>query len=231
MAKLSVDQALLKAVSYTKRGKIKEAQQLYRAILHAFPENKRAQQGFASLNKSNQSFKMQGPPQEKLNQLANLYQQGQLEAVIKQATQLIEQYPKAFIVWNIIGAANKGLGRLADASIALSKATELNPNYADGFNNLGILLQDQGRIDDAITSYAKALAIKPDYVEALNNMGVALHGQGKLGDAIKTYTKILVIKPDYAEAHYNMGAAFKDQGEPGRALEAYNKAVAIKPDY
>ena len=98
MAKLSVDQALLKAVSYTKKGKIKEAQQLYRAILHAFPENKRAQQGFASLNKSNQSFKMQGPPQEKLNQLANLYQQGQLEAVIKQATQLIEQYPKAFIV-------------------------------------------------------------------------------------------------------------------------------------
>ena len=128
---------------------------------------------------------MQGPPQEKLNQLANLYQQGQLEAVIKQATQLIKQYPKAFIVWNIIGAANKGLGRLADASIALSKATELNPNYADGFNNLGILLQDQGRVDDAIASYAKALAIKPDYAEALNNMGVALHEQGKLGDAIK----------------------------------------------
>ncbi|MDC0458539.1 tetratricopeptide repeat protein [Alphaproteobacteria bacterium] len=231
MAKLSVDQSLLKAVSYTKKGKIEEAQQLYRAILHAFPENKRAQQGFAALNKSNQSLKMQSPPQEKLNQLANLYQQGQLEEVIKQASQLIEQYPKAFIVWNIIGAANKGLGRLADASIALSKATELNPNYADGFNNLGILLQDQGRVDDAIASYAKALAIKPDYVEALNNMGVALHEQGKLGDAIKTYTKILAIKPDYAEAHYNMGTAFKDQGEPCGAVEAYKKALAIKPDY
>ena len=231
MAKLSVDQALRQAVSYTKKGKIEEAQQLYRAILHAFPENKRAQQGFAALNKSNQSFKSQGPPQEKLNQLANLYKQGQLEAVIKQATQLIKQYPKAFIVWNIIGAANKGLGRLADASIALSKATELNPNYADGFNNLGILLQGQGRVGDAIASFAKAVAIKPDYAEALNNMGVALHEQGKLDDAIKTYRKAIAIKPDYAEAHYNMGSTLKDQGELAKAIEAYKKAIAIKPDY
>jgi tetratricopeptide (TPR) repeat protein len=231
MAKLSVDQALRQAVSYTKKGKIEEAQQLYRAILHAFPENKRAQQGFAALNKSNQSFKSQGPPQEKLNQLANLYKQGQLEAVIKQATQLIKQYPKAFIVWNIIGAANKGLGRLADASIALSKATELNPNYADGFNNLGILLQGQGRVGDAIASFAKAVAIKPDYAEALNNMGVALHEQGRLDDAIKTYRKAIAIKPDYAEAHYNMGSTLKDQGELAKAIEAYKKAIAIKPDY
>ncbi|MDA7719833.1 tetratricopeptide repeat protein [Alphaproteobacteria bacterium] len=231
MAKLSVDQALLKAMSYNKKGKIEEAKQIYRDILRAFPENKRAQQGFAALNKSNQSPKMYGLPSEKFNQLANLYQQGQLEAVIKQGTQLIKQYPKAFIIWNIIGAANKILGQLDDACIAFSKATELNPNYADGFNNLGILLQDQGRFEDAIVSYAKALAIKPDYVEALNNMGVALHEHGKLTDAIRTYKKALAFKSDYAEAHYNMGNAFKDQGELDGAVKAYKKALAIKPDY
>ena len=231
MAKLSVDQALLKAMSYNKKGKIEEAKQIYRDILRAFPENKRAQQGFAALNKSNQSPKMYGLPSEKFNQLANLYQQGQLEAVIKQGTQLIKQYPKAFIIWNIIGAANKILGQLDDACIAFSKATELNPNYADGFNNLGILLQDQGRFEDAIVSYAKALAIKPDYVEVLNNMGVALHEHGKLTDAIRTYKKALAFKSDYAEAHYNMGNAFKDQGELDGAVKAYKKALAIKPDY
>ena len=231
MAKLSVDQALLKAMSYNKKGKIEEAKQIYRDILSAFPENKRAQQGFAALNKFNQSPKMYGLPKEKLNQLANLYKQGQLEAVIKQGTQLIEQYPKAFIIWNIIGAANQSLGQLVDAYTAYSKATELNPNYADGFNNLGILLQNQGRVNDAITYYAKALAIRPDYVEALNNMGVALHEQGKMADAIRTYKKVLAIKPDYAEAYYNMGTAFKDQRELDGAVKAYKKALAIKPDY
>ena len=231
MAKLSVDQALLKAMSYNKKGKIEEAKQIYRDILSAFPENKRAQQGFAALNKFNQSPKMYGLPKEKLNQLANLYKQGRLEAVIKQGTQLIEQYPKAFIIWNIIGAANQSLGQLVDAYTAYSKATELNPNYADGFNNLGILLQNQGRVNDAITYYAKALAIRPDYVEALNNMGVALHEQGKMADAIRTYKKVLAIKPDYAEAYYNMGTAFKDQRELDGAVKAYKKALAIKPDY
>ena len=231
MAKLSVDQALLKAMSYNKKGKIEEAKQIYRDILSAFPENKRAQQGFAALNKFNQSPKVYGLPKEKLNQLANLYKQGQLEAVIKQGTQLIEQYPKAFIIWNIIGAANQSLGQLVDAYTAYSKATELNPNYADGFNNLGILLQNQGRVNDAITYYAKALAIRPDYVEALNNMGVALHEQGKMADAIRTYKKVLAIKPDYAEAYYNMGTAFKDQRELDGAVKAYKKALAIKPDY
>ena len=231
MAKLSVDQALLKAMSYNKKGKIEEAKQIYRDILSAFPENKRAQQGFAALNKFSQSPKMYGLPKEKLNQLANLYKQGQLEAVIKQGTQLIEQYPKAFIIWNIIGAANQSLGQLVDAYTAYSKATELNPNYADGFNNLGILLQNQGRVNDAITYYAKALAIRPDYVEALNNMGVALHEQGKMADAIRTYKKVLAIKPDYAEAYYNMGTAFKDQRELDGAVKAYKKALAIKPDY
>jgi len=231
MAKLSVDQALLKAMSYNKKGKIEEAKQIYRDILSAFPENKRAQQGFAALNKFNQSPKMYGLPKEKLNQLANLYKQGQLEAVIKQGTQLIEQYPKAFIIWNIIGAANQSLGQLVDAYTAYSKATELNPNYADGFNNLGILLQNQGRVNDAITYYAKALAIRPDYVEALNNMGVALHEQGKMADAIRTYKKVLAIKPDYAEAYYNMGTALKDQRELDGAVKAYKKALAIKPDY
>jgi len=231
MAKLSVDQALLKAMSYNKKGKIEEAKQIYRDILSAFPENKRAQQGFAALNKFNQSPKVYGLPKEKLNQLANLYKQGRLEAVIKQGTQLIEQYPKAFIIWNIIGAANQSLGQLVDAYTAYSKATELNPNYADGFNNLGILLQNQGRVNDAITYYAKALAIRPDYVEALNNMGVALHEQGKMADAIRTYKKVLAIKPDYAEAYYNMGTAFKDQRELDGAVKAYKKALAIKPDY
>ena len=36
MAKLSVDQALLKAKSHVKKGKIEEAQKLYQMVLKAF---------------------------------------------------------------------------------------------------------------------------------------------------------------------------------------------------
>jgi tetratricopeptide (TPR) repeat protein len=180
LAKLSVDQALLKAKSYAKKGEIEEAKKLYQAVLQAFPKNKQAQQELVALNKHKQPAATQGPPQDTINQLFNLYNRGQLTAVVEQAQALTEQYPEAFIIWNILGAANKGLGKVQAASEAFRKVTELNPTLDDGFNNLGIALKDQGKLDDAIVSYKKALSLKPDYAEAYYNMGIALTDQGKL---------------------------------------------------
>ena len=97
MAKLSVGQALLKAKSHGKKGEIEEAQKLYQAVLQAFPKNKRAQKGLAVLNKPKQPATTLGSPQEIINQLVNLYNQGQLATVVDQAQALTEQYPEAFI--------------------------------------------------------------------------------------------------------------------------------------
>ena len=85
MAKLSVDQALLKAKSHAKKGEIAEAQKLYQAVLEAFPKNKRAQQGLAASNRLKQAATTQGPPQDAVNQLINLYNQGLMSAVVEQA--------------------------------------------------------------------------------------------------------------------------------------------------
>ena len=226
LAKLSVDQALMKARSHAKKGEVLESQKLYQAVLLAFPKNKRAQEGLAALNKPKQN-----PPQEAVNQLVNLYNQGQLSAVVEQAQTLTEQYPNTFIVWNFLGAAHNGLGRVEQASEAFKKVTELNPNYADGFNNLGATLKDQGKLEEAVEAYKKALSLKPNYTEAYNNMGNALKNLGKLDEAIEAYNKSISLKPNYADCYYNMGVALKDQGKLDKALEAYNKALSLKPDH
>ena len=231
MAKLSVDKAFLKAKSHTKKGEFEEAQKLYQTVLQAFPKNKRAQKGLAALNKPNQLTVTQGPPQDTINQLLNLYNQGELKAAVEQAQALTEQYPDAFIIWNILGGVNNGLGRVQAASEAFKKVTELNPAYADGFNNLGVVLKDQGKLEEALASFTKALAIKPDHVDAYNNMGNALQDQGKLEEAIASYNKALSLKPDYANAYNNMGNALKDQGKLEEAIASYNKALSINPDY
>ena len=231
MAKISVDQVLLKAKSHAKKGEIEEAKKLYQSILEAFPKNVRAQQGLAALSKPKQNDAAQAVPQEIIDRLLALYNRGQLSDVVDQAQALTEQYPEAFFVWNVLGAANRGLGRTDDAASAFKRVTELNPTYADGFNNLAATLKDQGKLDEAIAAYEKALSIKPDYAEAYYNMGVTLKDQGKLDEAIAAYNKALSIKPDYAEAYYNMGNALKDQGKLDEAIAAYEKALSIKPDY
>ncbi len=185
----------------------------------------------AALNKPKQSAARQSPPQDIINRLINLYKHGQLAAVVEQAQAITEQYPEAFVIWNILGAAHKGLGRVQAASEAFKKVIELNPTYADGFNNLGAHLQDQGKLDEAIASYEKALSLKPDHADASNNMGNALKDQGKLAEAIDSYKKALSFKPDHSDAYNNMGNALKDQGKLEEAIEAYKKALSFKSDY
>ena len=112
LAKMSVDQALMKAKSHIKNNEITEAQKLYQTVLLAFPHNKRAQEGLASLNKPNHNNSLKSPSQDAINQLMSLYNQGQLSLVVQQAKDLTEQYPEAFIIWNILGVSAAQIGQL-----------------------------------------------------------------------------------------------------------------------
>ena len=77
LANFSVEQSLMKAKSHAKKGELAEAQKLYETILQNFSNNIRAQQGLATLIKNKQNNVIQSPPQEVMNQLVNLYNQGQ----------------------------------------------------------------------------------------------------------------------------------------------------------
>ena len=231
MAKLSVNQALSKAKSHEKKGEILEAQKLYKVVLDAFPNNKKAKLMLANLDKSFQNGNVKKPPSNIINQLVALYNPGHLSLVIEHCQRFIGQFPDAFIIWNILGAANKGLGRVEEASKAFMKVVKLNPTYADGYNNLGVTLQEQGKFEGALVAYKKAISIKPNYAEAYNNLGNTLLEQGEPAGAISSYKKAISIDSNYAEANYNMGFALSSINKPEEAIVAYNNAISMKPNY
>ena len=231
MTNLSVDQALLRAKSHIKRNEIEEAKKLYQSVLLTFPKNIRIQKELASLDNHTQDNVIQTPTSETINHLVNLYNEGQFAIVVEQAQSLTKQYPQAFVIWNILGAAYKGLGQVEEASEAFKKVTELNPNYANGFNNLGITLQMLGKYEEAIKAYKNALLLKPNYAEGYVNLGAAFEGQGKLNKAIASYKRAISNKPEYAEAYYNLGLTLKEQGKLDEAIESYDRALSLKPDY
>ncbi|MDC1411073.1 tetratricopeptide repeat protein [Amylibacter sp.] len=231
MVELSLEQAFERAEYHVEKGEVAEARKFYQAIITALPNNERAQQALFSLPKIQVSTDTQSPPQEVIYQLASLYDSGQLTSIVEQAQTLTKQYPKAFIIWNILGAAHKDLGDIKKASQAFKKVTKLKPTYADGFNNYGVTLKEQGRLEEAIEGFEKAIFLKPDYDEAYFNMGITLQEKGKLEEAIEAFEKEIFLKPDYVDAYNNMGNALKDQGKLEEAIETYKKAIAIKPDY
>jgi len=231
LANFSVEQSLMKAKSYAKKGKTLEAQKLYETILKNFSNNIRAQQGLAALIKSKQNNALQSPPQDEVDQLVNLYNQGQFLAVVEQAEFLTEKYPEAILAWNILGASRFQIGMLDSAVDAYKKSISLMPFNAETYSNMGVALKNQGKLDEAMEAYKKAISINPNYAEAYNNMGISLKDQGNLEEAIKAYKKSISLKSDYVDAYSNMGIAYKDYGQLDQAIKSYRKSLKINPNH
>ena len=229
MAKLSIEQALLKAKWYAKKGNTGEAQKLYQAVVKAFPKNKRGQRGLASLGKIKKNND-QKPPQETINQLITLFNQGKFSETVDQAQACTKKYPNAFNVWNILGVGNNVLGKVDEAIKAYERALSINPNFADAHHNIGNALFEQGKLDQAIEAYKKSLDLEPNNAEAYFNMGNTLQEQGRLDESISSYIRAIRINPNHAGVHNNMGNAFFDQQKLDEAIKAYSKSVNLKSD-
>ena len=191
LANFSVEQSLMKAKSHAKKGELAEAQKLYETILQNFSNNIRAQQGLATLIKNKQNNVIQSPPQEVMNQLVNLYNQGQFAIVAEQAKILTKQYPTALLVWNILGASSSQIGKFDEAIDAYKKAISIKPDYAEAYSNMGVVLRDQSKLEESIDAYKKAISLNPNDGDTYFNMGIALKDQGKLEEAIDAYKKAI----------------------------------------
>ena len=230
---LKLDQALKFAKKKLKDGLVEEAKKIYIDILEKFPNNKNASDGIKKLASETLANKLntEDPPNEKLQKLIDLYNNGQMQAAITEALKLISEFPKSGTLFNILGAAYKGMGRLEEALAAHKKAILLKPDSAAAYNNIGLVLQNLDKLDEALDAYKKALSLKSDFAEAYNNMGNTLKSQGALDQALKAYEKALDIIPEQAETHNNIGTIFLKHGKVEEAIKAFEKALSIKPFY
>ena len=58
-----------------------------------------------------------------------------------------------------IEVARKGLWR--EARFRFERAVELDPSYADAYNNLGVVYEQEGLFEKAREAYEKAMALDP----------------------------------------------------------------------
>jgi tetratricopeptide (TPR) repeat protein len=134
------------------------------------------------------------------------------------------------IYLNTLGYLSRLNRRYEDSAAALLRAIELRPNYADAYNNLGIVYAERGDLPKAEEAYRDALRHRNEFPEAQNNLGNLLYRMGRLDDAVAAFDAATTLRPGYAEAHASQGDAFTNQGEHDKALEAYRKAVDAAPD-
>ena len=110
-------------------------------------------------------------PKSTLDTLMLLFNQGRYLEIINITTDLIIKFPRCFKLFNIIGAAHKGMGNLVDAELSFRKACELEPLNSDAHNNLGFVLAERGSYEQAICSYKRVLKILPNDFESHVTLG------------------------------------------------------------
>ena len=231
--KMSVDQALSRAKRLAQKGRVAEAEQLFRDVIGAYPKNQRALRGLAALEVSGSRAPTasETTPGAAINDLAGLYRQGRLQELVERGSRLVDQLPRSFPLWMLLGASHLGLGDLDRAVECFERILKIDPRHAEAHNNLGAALQARGDLDAAGESFARAVHFKPDHGEAHFNLGNILERKREFGAAIESYNRSLRVKPDYAEAHNNLGSALKQAGDLEPAIESYGRALKFKSDY
>jgi tetratricopeptide (TPR) repeat protein len=239
----TISQALAIAVQHHQAGRLQAAEQIYRQILQAEPNQAQAwhllgviahQVGRPEIAAEyiQRAVGLDGAQADFHNNLGTVYlglrRIPEAVACWRRTLQLKPDYAVAH--FNLANAL-KEQGKLDEAIAGYRRALELKPDLAEACYNLGVALKDQGQLDEALACYRRALDLKPDLIEAHNNLGVALQAQGKLDEAVDCYRRALELKPDYAQAHSNLGAARRDQGKLDEAIACCRRALELQPDH
>ena len=145
--------------------------------------------------------------------------------------QLLHSFPLSAALFNVQGAIHAGLSHVDEAVDSYLQATIINPDFAEAYNNMGVVLSENGDYGEAIDSYRKAYEIKPDFAEAYYGVGVARHENGDLDGAIGSYRRALEVAPEYAEASNNLAVVLGEKGDFIEALNSYRNAIKIKPNF
>ena len=110
------------------------------------------------------------------------------------------------------------------------KALQIDPDFVDAHNGLGVVLADLGRtmkLSRIIRRRSKSIPISPSRQQP--RLGFGARGQVRASHL--QYKKAVRVKPGFADAYNNMGLALAKWGRTDDAMAAYRKAIEIKPDY
>jgi len=228
--KLNTQKLLLKANKLLKKGEIKEARQVYLSILEVFPKNVQAHNGLKELAKKVNKVNQINLSKAQLGPVINLINSGQIKKAIGAINPLIQKYPNAPILFNLLGICFNSISKFEDAIKMFAEATKINSNYAEAFYNLGSVQKKLGRFQEAIESYKRAIQITPNYLDAHNNLGNIYKDLGLLNDAIESYEWAISYGPKYAIAHINLASIYSSY-DLEKALHHYQEAISIEPNF
>jgi predicted O-linked N-acetylglucosamine transferase (SPINDLY family) len=205
---MTVQQLYAQAMALLQRGRLAEAETLFRQLLASNP------QAFA--------------PRHMLG-LA-MAQQGRLAEAREMIGSALALNPRDAGALVNYGNVLTMLGRLGEAIASYDRALVIAPD-AQTWNNRGNALQSLNQKAEALASYERALRLEPGNLQALLKRGIILGELKYSEEALASYDRLLALAPDHAEALNNRGFLWwlSKQNYP-KAMADLERAFVLAPD-
>jgi tetratricopeptide (TPR) repeat protein len=205
---LTAEQALTTAEALHAQGRLREAEQIYRAVLVLNPDHLRSLQRLGAICLQREA------PQEALSPLAHA----------------LTLDPNSADTHNDFGIALAKLGQFAPARAEYEKAVTLEPDFAAAHSNLANALAALGEKDEAIARFRIALALAPDRSDTHNDLGVTLATSDRQKEAIPHFERAVALAPEFGDAHENLANALSAVDRHDHAIAHFRKVLALHPD-
>ncbi|HEY3323989.1 MAG TPA: tetratricopeptide repeat protein [Planctomycetota bacterium] len=116
-----------------------------------------------------------------------------------------------------------------EAAREFDKAIQMEPDYAEAFNNLGLCQLYQNKNAEAVESLRQAVDLFPEWHIALANLGLALQHSGKNEEAVGYYEKTLHLSKTQPAVWLSLGDAYSALGKLDKAVQAYETVLQLSP--
>ena len=170
------------------------------------------------------------PPNDQLQNIFAMYQPGNMAQVEQHCKEKLKEFPDAFILFNLLGAAIQAQGRIEEAISAFDQMLLLNPDFSEGYYNRGVALSRMGRTHEAVQDYSNAVKLTPKFYNAHLNLGLELEGLGDHNQAVQSFTRAIDIEPDNAHGYNNRAFSLMNAGRLDAGLDDCEKAISLDPD-
>ena len=111
------------------------------------------------------------------------------------------------------------------------QAIQLNPNYAEAYNNRGAAKRNLGDNQGAIVDYDQAIQLNPNLAGSHYNRGSAKRNLRDYQGAIVDFNQAIQLDPNLALAYTYRGATKTDLGDNRGAIVDYNQAIQLNPNF
>jgi tetratricopeptide (TPR) repeat protein len=128
------------------------------------------------------------------------------------------------------------LGRTGADSTEVARefreAVRLRPDYAEAYNDLGLVLLQSGDDAGAIAAMRDAVRTSPDYADAHDNLGAALTPTDA-AEAIRELETAVRLAPDSVKAQYNLAMAYGASTSlpPEKQIDQLQKVIGLDPSF